>query len=453
MKELQENYKAEGKIISMKNMPEIAHPLWKALPDDVKQRYEKMAKEHKKDSKDSVEGKLCSDGTVLAYYLKAEQEEQEKAEAAVKFVERFIHQMGSADEVAESTFIIMLFNVLCCTDEEEYIPLEIGIAKYSIKNGIEDNFHVFIDPGPIPKGYTWVSKDHSDNTHKIPILGFELSTNKYSKICRDIEDFIGMKNKEIIPVFCLEENMKQNQSCLNWLIKKGNYYNLDKIQYYSLTHLLMELRAYVGSAFPSKSIASDILSTHAFDYTPNIRCEFHEDLDNPFCALGCSSRFCFILSDAVCQLYGIDCTSKHLPPRVGDIRDFETYQPKFSRPMPITNVVKIPVKQAKPHAITKIIEKEIADDNLNPKFQTHSEASVSNIFNPNKETASKQDMPFTKNDFPPLNEPLKVKTDNSEMRQPKTMPFVLSRGLCLNQDKRFASISLGRGIGRGKQIV
>ncbi|XP_023226992.1 protein maelstrom homolog [Centruroides sculpturatus] len=443
MKELQEEYRAEGKNISMKEMAPIAHPLWKDLPESERIKYETMAREYKNEAKDCIAGKMCSDGTPLDDVYRAEREEQEKAEEAVKFVERYIFRMDSVDEVKNTPFFIMVFNVLCCTDDNEYIPLEVGITKYSIKEGIEDYFHTFIDAGRIPIGYSRAAMQHSDETHKIPTLKFELSESNYLKICKSIERFVESEGKEIAPVFCLEENIKQNQGCLDWLCKKANYYNIQNVQYYSLVNLLMELRAYVDNAFPCKVVAADMLTSHAYDYAGNIRCDYHETLDNMYCALGCAKRFCFLLSDAVCQFYDVDCTSKHLPPRIDDGTDFETYQPALPPPLPVKNIVNVPVKPPKSHVITTIIKKDTANNNIPHDVQANS--------NTPSYGANRPDIVLSNDDFPSLNES-KPKKDNSEMRQPNTLPFVLFKGLSLNQDKRFAASSLGRGIGRGKQI-
>ncbi|XP_067144637.1 protein maelstrom homolog [Centruroides vittatus] len=435
MKNLQEENREEGKNISLKEMASIAGPLWKDLPKSERIKYETMAREYKNELKDSVAGKMCSDGTPLDGFLRTKREEEEKAEEAMKFVERYISHMDSADEIKDTAFFIMLFNVLCCTDDNEYIPLEVGITKYSIKEGIEDYFHTFIDAGRIPLGYSRAAMQHSDETHKIPTSKFELSESNYLKICRSIENFVESRGKEIAPVFCLEENIKQNQGCLDWLCKRANYYNIENVQYYSLVHLLMEFRAYVNNAFPCKIVAANILTSHVYDYVSNTRCDYHEDLDNMYCALGCAKRFCFLLSNAVCQFYDVDCTSKHLPPRI-DAKEFETYKPVLPPPLPIKNIVNVPVKPRKPHVVTTIIKKDTAKNNIPREFQASSNTPSYGANNPDKVL---------------LNES-KPKRDNSEMRQPNTPPFVLFKGLNLNQDKRFEASSLGRGIGRGKRI-
>ncbi|XP_067122991.1 protein maelstrom homolog [Centruroides vittatus] len=440
MKELQERYKVEYRNVTMKNMSVIAEPFWKNLPDSEKMKYETMARGYKK--KENITEKIYS-GITFSDNIVRDDDEEEKAEEAMKFVERYIFQMKSVDEVKKSHFFIIDFNLLCCTDDE-YIPLEVGITKYSIKEGIEDYFHVFIDAGPIPIGYSRTAMQHSDDTHKIPVSKFRLSESNYSKICKSIENFVNSGRNEIAPVFCLEENIKQNQGCLDWLCKKASYYNIQNIQCYSLVYLLMELRAYVHHAFPCKIAAADMLISYAYDYTTKTRCDYHEDLDNVYCALGSAKRLCFLLSDAVCLFYGVDCTSKHLPPRIYDGTKFKIYKPKFPPPLPVKNDVDIRKKPPKPHAITTIIKKDRTNNN---DFQSHS--------NTPSYDANKPDKVFSINDFPPLNES-KPGSDTTEVRQPNTLNeikvFALFKELSLNQDKRFAGSSSERGIGRGKKI-
>ncbi|XP_023243498.1 protein maelstrom homolog [Centruroides sculpturatus] len=425
MKELQEDYRLEGRTIALRGMVSIARPLWKDLSDSEKAKYKTMAREYKRKSKENITGKMCLDDASLSNSLRTVREEQEKTEEAVKYVERFISQMNSVDEVKETSFFIMVFNVLCCTDDGEYIPLEVGITKYSIKEGIEDYFHTFIDAGRIPLGYGLTAMQHSYQTHKIPTSKFELSESNYLKICKSIEKLVNSGIKEIAPVFCLEESIKQNEGCLDWLCKKATYYNIQNIKYYNLVHLLMELRAYVYHAFPSKIAAADVFTSIAYNYATNSRCDFHEDIDNPYCALGCAKRLCFLLSDAICQFY--DCTSN----------------PKLPPPLQIKNIIDVPVKSSKHHVITTVIKKDTASNNLSCDFQAISNTSGYDANNPDKV--------FSNNDSPSLSE-LKPISDNSEMTQANILPFVSLKRLSLTQDKRFAASSLGRGIGRGKQI-
>ncbi|XP_023216714.1 protein maelstrom homolog isoform X1 [Centruroides sculpturatus] len=440
MKELQERYKN----VTMKEMPVIADPFWKNLPDSEKMKYETMAREYKKE--ENITGKIYSGVTFSDNIVHDKEDEEEKAEEAMKFVERYIFQMKSVDEVKETHFFIIDFNVLCCTDDE-YIPLEVGIIKYSIKGGIEDCFHTFINAGPIPIGYSRTAMQHSDDTHKIPVSQFTLSESNYLKICKSIENFVNSGRNEIAPVFCLEENIKQNQGCLDWLCKKATYYNIQNIQCYSLVYLLMELRAYVYHAFPCKIAAADMLHSFTYDYVTKTRCDYHEDLDNIYCALGSVKRLCFLLSDAVCLFYEVDCTSKHLPPKIDDGTKFKIYKPKLPPALPVKTVVDIPVKLLKSHVITTIIKKDRANNNTSHDFHAHSNSPSYH--------ANKPDKVFSTNDFPPLNES-KPGIDTTEVRQPntlnKTKAFDLFKKLSLNQDKRFASSSLGRGIGRGKKI-
>lgn len=41
----------------------------------------------------------------------------------------------------------MSFNVLCVTDEDVFIPIEVGIVEYSIQRGIHRQYDKILYPG------------------------------------------------------------------------------------------------------------------------------------------------------------------------------------------------------------------------------------------------------------------------------------------------------------------
>ena len=53
--------------------------------------------------------------------------------------------------------------------------------------------------GPIPLGFRFLSQDHSDKTHKLPIEGFELAEDNYRLLLADVEHFINPSKQQRRP--------------------------------------------------------------------------------------------------------------------------------------------------------------------------------------------------------------------------------------------------------------
>ncbi|RWS27448.1 hypothetical protein B4U80_05317 [Leptotrombidium deliense] len=72
----------------------------------------------------------------------------------------------------EREFFFIDFNLMCVREDNKshrfYYPCELGLVKYSMINGIIDEFHTFIDCGDIPVGYFREAFENEAN-HRIPI--------------------------------------------------------------------------------------------------------------------------------------------------------------------------------------------------------------------------------------------------------------------------------------------
>jgi hypothetical protein len=58
----------------------------------------------------------------------------------------------SCEDLIKASFFIIGSNTMVRTGNNEYLPLEISIVQYNIKDGIQFTYHKFIDAGPIPLG-------------------------------------------------------------------------------------------------------------------------------------------------------------------------------------------------------------------------------------------------------------------------------------------------------------
>ncbi|XP_076330203.1 protein maelstrom homolog [Tachypleus tridentatus] len=352
MKELQQEMQIQGQFIPMSEMPTIAHPKWLMMTPEEKHKYEVMAMEYKKGT---TEGKYTSDGFLIDDLTKEEEEVQRKEQRMFRQIKMLIEQMGSPQDVTDELLYIGCSNILCMTNENVYIPLEIGIVEYSIGRGIIRRFHKFINSGTIPTGYTRRAKEHSEQYHQIPIFNFNQGDENYHRVYLQIKKFINPDEVDPCPpLFCPSDQLSQMKGCLKWLHEQACERGHQTLACWNLTVLLSELRLKVNQPIP-KVIAEDYLTKTTFDYIPNTRCDFHEELDSPHCALGRAQRLCFMLSDAVCKYYDIEPTLNHLPPREFESQNFTRMIPKLPDPKPMINKVNVPVKPVTEHQFKTLV--------------------------------------------------------------------------------------------------
>jgi hypothetical protein len=94
------------------------------------------------------------------------------------------------------------------------------------------------------------------------------------------------------------------------------------------------------SAVPSINSIQRLLTQTDWDYSPGIRCPFHEVKDTKFCTLAQVQRWCFAIFDTMKttnSVYNFSLTDKHVapPPKV----TFHVVSPKDALPAGATNLL------------------------------------------------------------------------------------------------------------------
>ena len=87
--------------------------------------------------------------------LQQQQEEEVRYEYRVNMVKSLINAMSNKNQLINTKLFVIASNIVVKTDKNQYLPLEIGIVQFSIKDGLTDSLHQFINPGPIPLGISF----------------------------------------------------------------------------------------------------------------------------------------------------------------------------------------------------------------------------------------------------------------------------------------------------------
>lgn len=325
MLDIQERETKKGRKIPMHSMAQYAHPLWVKLAPAEKEKYEERARLCRNDPKYNGQ-KLASDGTSIAENQRCIEEAERRENEQLQEIKTYISSNCLSKEqfiefASRRVLYFISFNILCHT-ETDYIPIEVGIVEYSIEHGILREHCMLIHSGPIPTGYTGEAIRFSSNIHEIDVFhGEEMSIKDMRKVYQDIKTFVNPYNsEEYPPLFCIEDDLKKNIGCLDWLAKKAN--DCEFLEVWNAKYLLLELRAGAEAPLPSITNAYDLLTKSSFNYYSDARCEFHDDKDCQHCALAYSKRLCFLLSDAVCPVFNIQLTEKHMPCRSVEKREY-----------------------------------------------------------------------------------------------------------------------------------
>ncbi|GBN42293.1 Protein maelstrom, partial [Araneus ventricosus] len=318
MKEIQEREAAKGTKIPMNSMATYAHPLWVKLSPAEKEHYEELARRYKNDP-GSRSGKMAGDGTRVEDNFREMEEEERRINRMKQDIKRYVNiDCISKEEFKEfasrKMFYFISFNILCQT-ETYYVPIEVGIVEYSISYGIHREMQMLIHPGTIPTGYTAQAKRFSEEIHNIDIFnGEEGSERDMRKVYQAIKTFVNPSFDEYPPpLFCIEEDLEKNKGCLEWLAERAR--DFETFEVWNAKYLLLDLRAGVEASLPSDIIANDLITKTSFNYHSCARCEFHEEKDCHNCALSYCKRLCYLLSDAVCPVFDVPLTERHMPTR------------------------------------------------------------------------------------------------------------------------------------------
>uniref|UniRef100_A0A8C0GFE6 Protein maelstrom homolog n=1 Tax=Chelonoidis abingdonii TaxID=106734 RepID=A0A8C0GFE6_CHEAB len=191
--------------------------------------------------------------------------------------------------------------------EQRFLPCEIGCVKYSLQDGITADFHRFVDPGEVPRGFRFHCQAASDATHKIPISGFELSNAGHPVVLRELYSFVRPNRGRWPPVYCKSDDWYRVNWCLKWMAKEN------QLELHSVENLVVELYQRKLQKEPSKTWVRNLLDVFVWDYSSNTRCKWHEENDILFCALASCKKTAYCISNTLASVYGVSLTTAHLP--------------------------------------------------------------------------------------------------------------------------------------------
>uniref|UniRef100_A0A8V5FHP5 Uncharacterized protein n=1 Tax=Melopsittacus undulatus TaxID=13146 RepID=A0A8V5FHP5_MELUD len=178
--------------------------------------------------------------------------------------------------------------------EQRFLPCEIGCVKYSLQDGIMNDFHHFIEPG--------------DATHKIPVSGFHLPRTCYAVVLWELLEFVQPARGVWPRFYCRSNDRFRISWCLNRMASIESHLELLDVE-----DLVIELHQKTYQKKPSKTWVCRELDAFLWDFSSNTRCKWHEENDILCCALASCKKIAYCISKTLASAYGVSLTAAHLP--------------------------------------------------------------------------------------------------------------------------------------------
>lgn len=316
--EFQANLKENGHVISnIRQVMDLASPHWNALSDDKKEEYKARAKTSSYnmtfDNQPRKHRKLnCfgQDVDELQANLDIEKETQQKIFAEISGMVNDAFELGELD----STIFYFINVTTFCESLESAFPVELAMAKFSLKEGVVDDLHIQINPGQLPLGSHAVALEKSKKEHHYQLPPNCAGESDFLTVLEKIMKFIHPSNK--LPIFFSEGNTRDNRVPLQETLKSFDricYESLEdqlmkEIKIYPIEELFYELQRVTAInknrqnpdspviRFPSIQYAAYKFRNDDFRYTTE-GCLFHEDEGaTEHCCLAKVRRFCYTIT-------------------------------------------------------------------------------------------------------------------------------------------------------------
>lgn len=216
-------------------------------------------------------------------------------------------------------FFFISFAYFCVTSNGTYIPAEMGLVRYSLRDGVKDRLHMFIDPGKLPLGFSYDAKVHSESDHGLPIPPDAMGEKDNDEIVLRLFNFLSQGEK-MPPLFTETTEIKMVENILKGILTQANM-DENTLLVCPLSELFYQLKRATESfgmdikTFPSVHIAQAIIQKDVYEYSKDISCDFHEEKGNgKYCPLSKCVRWAFIISDSCCLDLSIEMKpGRHLP--------------------------------------------------------------------------------------------------------------------------------------------
>lgn len=306
-----EQLKLEGfTITSKKDAVPAACARWKKVPEEMKEKYREKEREWKLKKKNSNKDKLTGRRERMEDIVDPMQVMQENLKKQHEYLMHWFEPLPAITK--KEFYIIDIQSMYNLPSEKGYLPCELACVKFSLKEGIIDTFHTFVNPGQVPRGYNGECKLWSDKTHKIPLNFKEFSAVNNEVTWNQLIKFTGgVRDSEYI-LFSKGCDMRKNKWCIDWMATRTGHKS--KFILFNLEEFIAEIIHKKEGSKPAHAVIAQGMNSTLYDSGLDTRCEFHDEIENDSCSKLIVKRCCFYIGLEVSNRFGIKAVKgKHLP--------------------------------------------------------------------------------------------------------------------------------------------
>ncbi|XP_050308163.1 protein maelstrom homolog [Anthonomus grandis grandis] len=314
----QELKKTQGrKYTSLKEACDAAAPLWARMSKDDRQPYINRSHQGNRDS-----SQYTSEGLDVQRLKKEESLKRQASEVDRYAIRSTISLAHHSDELETEMFFLIDINIFCHYQmEDRYWPAEISVLCFNLKDGVkpENIFHSMIMPGPMPIGYKFDAKKHSDETHHIPVPYDDNVETNMEEVYFELKEFLDKKKmpgvKSMPMLYANKKYTKMIKRILNlW----GEEYEgqTDIFNVYEIQLMLYYLRNTVAGdeVWNKMSFSERQLEKDIYAYVSEIACLFHAHSYPVYCTKSIVTRYAYIICDNCCPDLNIGLIEgQHVP--------------------------------------------------------------------------------------------------------------------------------------------
>lgn len=296
-----------GRNCSLSEATTEAGKLWANMDAQQRGPYHQKAKQDKVELRCNKEKLTCTGRPITQ--MEREKVDQETKERLMKRdIETTVSKSVKRDELEHQTYYFIMVNYFTKTLKGGvYVPAELSICEYSLKEGVMRIYETLINPGVNIYGHQFEAQHHSETTHNLPLPPNALGEKNLGSIYNDVLNFIrDESSNDYPPIYTHRDGIHIVESVLDFLKADVGANNIDlniyPIQY--LFYIMKEATCEVGELEKPKSfyITDAYFERDFFEYQIGIACQFHEDIDkSKYCTQSCVTRWGFMFSDYMCR--------------------------------------------------------------------------------------------------------------------------------------------------------
>lgn len=238
------------------------------------------------------------------------------SDVACKLFSRVMFSTGSTGSLKKSITALddLVLHFLDATAfieiEDSAFPAELAIVKFSLKEGIIDEFHTRINPGELPLGSAFPALDYSNKYHRMPLPPKCEGEKDYEVVLEKIMAFLAPVDK--LPMFFCAGNVRNDpmpwrktRKSLEKIIleSREGADSTNDVKVYPLDELLFSLQHKFNpeEACGTVAIASKMLNGDPYEWSTRA-CEFHELKDSSnSCCLSKARRAAYLIAKYCCK--------------------------------------------------------------------------------------------------------------------------------------------------------